>query len=200
MGTPSPGPSLVENIGRWSRRLGVSVRPYSGRSPHRLLLAGTIQIVVSVAVVVYGLRMVSSVDTTDLEAAGVDFRWIMVPVLLTMAVTLLLGVAKAVIGVLDLVPRLTVTGTVVSLEDRMPLDFLPRGVHYALFNWIGSRFGRAHDRRTWRTEVVLDTPDGIKQWTVHSARTTRMLARGANVRLVVTPLTGHIARVEPLAP
>ncbi|HHU37758.1 MAG TPA: hypothetical protein GXZ45_00480 [Propionibacterium sp.] len=190
------GQGLVHGTNDWSRRLGISLRPWSGHSPHGLLLRGAIQTAVSVFVVVVGLRLRGA----DEFAAGAgeleSLRAVALFLVIGAVATGLLGVARIVVGAIDLLPRATVTGTVLSLDDRQALDFLPNALQHAIF----TRNPQNIDKRRPRTEVVLDTADGVRQWTVRSARARRQLRRGATVRLVVTPLAGYVARVEPTTP
>lgn len=192
MAASPSGRGLVDSTNNWSPRLGISLRPWSGHSPHGLLLRGAIQVAISVAIIVVALRMRGA----DKFAAGADelesLRAVALLLIIGAAAVALVGVARIVVGGLDLIPRQTVTGTVLAHEERQTLDFLPHSLQHAIF----TRNPQNIDKRGRRYEVVLDTPDGVRQWTVRSPRTRRLLQRGATVRLVVTPLAGHVARVE----
>lgn len=50
-----------------------------------------------------------------------------------------------------------------------------------------------------RTELVLQTSDGPRRWTVRNHRLRSELHVGATVKLTVTALAGYVAKAEPLS-
>lgn len=160
------------------------------------MIRGVIQVGVSLFFMVLILRM----PEASKEVATIDefqyLRSFATIATVALAVTALLGAARLTVGVLDLVPRRSVSGTVVSLKERRAGDVLPHLAQRALFE----NRSNGIDRRKSRTEVVLETDAGPRQWTVRSHRTARDLRIGAQVNLSVTPLTGYVARVETLSP
>lgn len=190
------GPGVSTSVNNWSRKLGVTLRPWAGTAPLGLLISGAIQAAVCVAFLVYVLPMAHAADLgQDLVAVEYVQRLIW-GVGLVFGVMLLIGVAKLIVGVVDLVPRQQVTGRVLSLRERRFADFLPPFVHQMVQQRLRGRDSHVVDNRKVRTEVVLQTPQGLRQWTVRSHRTRRDLVVGSQVRLTVTPLLGHIAKVE----
>lgn len=191
------GSGTTGSVNRWSRVLGVTLRPWSGQAPWRLLLSGTIQAVVCVAFLIYVSPMAEAYQT-DAALAAIDLHRIVWMVSVIFIVLLLIGVAKIIIGALDLIPRVEVTGQVLSMRDRKFADFLPQFVHSAL---QARRSGNTHvtDNRKVRHEVVVQTPQGVRQWTVRSYRLRNELTVGSHVRMVTTPLLGHITKVERLS-
>lgn len=198
MSAGAMGSGVTGSVNRWSRMLGVTLRPWAGHAPWRLLLSGTIQAVVCVAFLIYVPPMAATFQA-DRSLEAFDLRGIVWIVTVSFVVLLLIGVAKIIIGALDLIPRVEVTGRVLSMRDRKFADFLPQFVHSAL---QARRSGNTHviDNRKVRHEVVLQTPQGIRQWTVRSYRFRRELTVGSDVRMVTTPLLGHVAKVERLSP
>src|SRR5690606_35387397 len=104
------------------------------------------------------------------------------------------GALKVLVGILDLVPRKSVAGVVLSVSERKIGDFLPVLAQRVIFE----RNENNLDRRRTRTEVVLLTDQGQHQWTVRNSRIARALSTGARVQLTVTPLVGYVAKVETL--
>ena len=179
----------------WSRFLGFSLRPWSGSSPASLIVRGVIQTGVSIFFMVLIMRM----PEASSDVATIDefqyLRGFATIATVALAVTGLLGAVRLTVGVIDLVPRRSVSGTVVSLTERKIGDILPRIAQRALFENRDTGL----DRRKCRTEVVLETDAGPRQWTVRSYRRARELRVGTQVSLSVTPLTGYVARVETLS-
>jgi hypothetical protein len=96
------------------------------------------------------------------------------------------------------VPRRSVTGTVVSLTERKFGDVLPTFVQTAIWSrGLVRGGGHGFDRRKIRTELVLETSDGHKRWTVRNHRHHNALNVGRRVTLSVSPLVGYVARVKP---
>lgn len=180
-----------EKANSWSRTLGISLRPWSGHAPWSLLLRGGIQTAVSIFVLVLSLNLARAGDSTGTLGELGMLRNLAVFMAVAAGVTALIGLARIVVGLLDLTPRRNVSGTVVSLEDRKFLDFLPRIAQRYIFE----RGPNGIDRRQERREVVLDTPEGHQQWTVRKASIRRQLRQGAHVSLTVTPLAGYVSEV-----
>lgn len=196
MDVPFVGSSTKQGAAGWQRFLGVTLRPWAGHSPWSLIIRGVIQAGICVFFIVLAYR---ATQDESIAAAGTDaelgfLRNWMVMAFVVLIVLTAFGATKLIVGVLDLAPRRRVTGTVVSLRERQFLDFLPHFVLQLIFNRRGNSMGVEQRRR--RTEVVLDTPDGQKQWTVRSNGARRKLADGGLVTLSVTPLAGYVASVE----
>ena len=184
---------LTGSANRWSRFFGVSLRPWTGHSPWSLILRGVVQAVLLGIVLVFAVKMLTDPATTESEVSGlfVNWAWLMIIVI---GVIALMAVSRVVIGVIDLVPRVSVTGEIVQLGERKFADFLPRMAQRVIFE----RNPNALDKRKIRTEVVVRTPEGVRQWTVRSAKIRRTLRVGDTVRLTVTPLAGYVASVETI--
>lgn len=185
----------AETINSWSRRLGVTLRPWAGHSPVSLLARGVIQTAISALILTSMLRFAATgeaVNAAEHELAAL--RPLVVMVMIVFGLSIGIGVFRIVIGALDLAPRRQVTGTVVDLRERRMGDFLPRMAQRMIFE----RNDQGLDRRKWRTEVVLNTPEGLRQWTVRKRSLEQFLQHGAQVLLSVTPLAGYVASVEPV--
>lgn len=180
----------------WTRFLGITLRPWAGHSPWSLLLRGAIQVGISAFFFVLMARFAAGDGFTATAQEMTALRQLAFPVMIVVALMAGLGLFQLVIGALDLVPRRQVTGTVVDVRERRLGDFLPMPLQRMVFE----RNPQSIDRRRYRTEVVLDTPDGRRQWTVRSHSVRRALRRGAHVRLSVTPLAGYIAGVQHMGP
>lgn len=191
MSTTSPSSSTPTTVNQWSRLLGVSLRPWSGEAPHWLILRGVIQAVLCAIVARFAWGLWSEPFPDAGEAAGLlkNFALFM---FVALSVIVLLAVARIIVGVLDAVPRRTVTGQVVSLRERKALDVLPRMAQRLIFE----RNDNNIDRRKRRTEVVLLTDTGERQWTVRKSSVRKQLAVGSTVQLRVSPIVGYVADVS----
>ena len=178
----------------WSRLLGVSLRPWSGESPASLIIRGVLQAAISIFFLVLILRLPAA--GKDLATVGElqYLRGLAILASVALAVTALIGLVRLTVGILDLVPRRSVSGTIVSIRERKFGDILP----YMAQRKIFERRETGLDRRKSRIEVVLETDAGPRQWTVRSFKMRRDLHLGAQVQLSVTPLTGYVARGETL--
>ena len=183
-------------VNHWSRQAGVSLRPWSGRAPLGLLVRGLLQVAISAAVAWFAVAMMTSDEITTTADELTALRNLAIVILVAVVILGLIGAVKAVVGAVDLVRRRTVTGRVVSVRERRLGDVLPRPVQRALFD----RRDTGTDRRRTRSEVVLNTPDGLRQWTVRRARLRRGLRVDEHVRLTVSPIMGYVAQVESLQP
>lgn len=179
------------SINHWARLWGISLRPWSGRSPSWLIIRGLIQ------VAVYGfiLIQVMRVSRGEYEAVPGELEsltGLIVMLVVVFGIGLMVAGAMLVVGLLDLFPRRRVVGRVLSVRERKTADFLPEFIQDAIF----ARNANGLDRRRPRVEVELATNDGVRQWTVRSARIRRELTQGSRVTLTVSPIVGHVARVE----
>lgn len=167
---------------------GVSLRPFSGTSPVSLILRGLLSLVVcgALAYAFVGMRS-GSVGTAE-EVAFLNT--LLVPAIIVAVLFALYSVLRIVVGALDLVPRQKVHGTVVGLRERKMGDFLPNLLQQQIFN-RGDHSG--HDRRRIRTELVLATGEGTKQWTLRNRKLESTLAVGQPVTITVSPLVGYVA-------
>lgn len=194
MAVTSSNSGIGHTANHWSRQLGVSLRPWSGQSPVALMVRGAIQLAIS-AIVIFALLSVAGQNG---EAnAAVDPQTVRRIALVAAAVAALfalVALARLAVGLFDLVTRREVVGTVLDIRHRKTLDMLPRPVQQLIFERNTNRL----DRRRRRTEVVLDTDHGIRQWTVRNARALQQIRPGQPVRMSVTPIAGHVSRVEPL--
>ncbi len=161
-------------------------------SPLALLLRGLIRVALCVFFMVVVLRVAGSEEIATVAGSGGGLRMLAVVIMIGLVVGGAFGAFSAVVGVLDLVPRHTVTGTVVSLSDRRAFDFLPYHAQRLLFE----RNRNEIDERRVRTEVVLSTDKGHQQWTVRRHAVLRHLLPGARVTLTVTPIAGYVAQAE----
>lgn len=182
-------------VNGWSRFLGISLRPWSGEAPLSLILRGLIQLAISVFFLVLAARAPGVAAEIGGEGELGFLRGALFFASIALVIFGVIAALRIVVGVLDLIPRRSVSGTVVSLTDRKVGDFLPRLAQRAVFE----RRESGLDQRRSRVELVLQTAQGAKQWTVRSSRVRRELRVGAQVRLSVTPLTGYVARVDPLS-
>lgn len=153
---------------------------------------------IQVAICVFFLFIVPGMvgEVSEVELSG--FRSALVLGAIVLVVMSLLGVAKIVVGVLDFMGRTDVHGRVMSLQDRRLGDVLPGFVQNMVVNSSllrGSNVGR--DARRYRTELVLNTPDGVKQWTLRGrGRRQTMLTVGQDVTISVTPIAGHVSNIR----
>lgn len=187
----------MENMTSWTRMLGISLRPFTGHAPISLIMRGVVQSGICIFFLVIGIKMqgtlneVSAVDAGAKQLSGLFIMFGFVVVMM-----LIYGLAKVVVGVLDLVPRSTVPGTVVSISERKFLDFLPDVVNNALWD-RGNNTGQSwSEKRRVRHEVVVDTGAGTKAWTVRNLKKVRALAPGQRVTLTVSPIVGYVEKIE----
>lgn len=192
MVTSSGADGIAGSVNQWSRILGVSLRPWSGRSPFGLIVRGGIQ----VAINVYLFSLLTRLAKGDEFAATTgEMAYLRNFALIGMVIVVvigLLGALKIVIGVLDLFPRNAIAGTVLSVRDRKMGDFLPTIAQRMIFE----RDAQALDKRKTRKELVLQTPDGIRQWTIRKTSVPRDLDEGTVVQITVSPLVGYVSSVQ----
>ena len=187
----------MEKTTSWTRFLGVSLRPFSGHAPLSLVLRGALQAAICIALLVVGFRMRTEMRQLAAADAGAaqpgGFLVLAGVVLVVLALAALLKVA---VGILDLVPRTSVPGTVVSISERRFLDFLPDALNNALWerkNIVGQSWA---ERRRVRHELVIDTEDGTRAWTLRNRQKARGLRPGQAVTVVASPLIGYVDRLE----
>lgn len=187
--------SVSDAASGWSRFLGLSLRPWSGAAPLSLIVRGAIQLVIAVIIANFVIGMLAESRSAEYAGLG-DLRGLLTMLLIVFILMGVVGGIQLVIGIIDLLPRRSAEGVVVSLKQRKAGDFLPYMAQRLIFENRSSGI----DRRRNRLELVLETAEGQRQWTVRSARARRALQVGARVSLSVTPLTGYVARVDPLTP
>lgn len=194
MAVTSSNSGIGHTANHWSRQLGISLRPWSGHSPATLLLRGAIQLAVSVAVIFALLAAARGTGEADAAVDPGTIRRIALVAAAVAALFALVALVRLGVGLFDLVTRREVAGTVIDIRDRKTLDMLPGPVQQLIYARDSNRL----DRRRRRTEVVLETDQGIRQWTVRNARTLQQIRPGQAVRMSVTPIAGHVSRIEPL--
>ena len=181
-------------VSGWSRLLGVSVRPWAGASPLSLIVRGAVQLTVCVVLSIAGARLLWGPDAASFRGEAAAVHGVLVVIFLTLIVVTAVGALRLVVGMVDLVPRTSYSGVVVSLRGRKVFDVLPRPAQRLIFE----RGPNAIDKRRLRTEVVVETESGLKQWTVTRSDVLRTLRVGSRVLITVTPLAGHVAKAEAL--
>lgn len=180
-----------QSVSSWTRFLGVTLRPWAGQSPGSLIIRGAIQTIVAAILVYYGMGLSGEGGSLDPAVRPLLFP-IMVVAVLTIGYLLLVGLSSLVVGILDLVPRKTITGQVRSHQERKLGDFLPRIVQ----RQIWSRSNGPMDRRKTRWEVVIATEQGDKALTVRNVKTRNLLQVGSNVTIKITPIAEHVAKTQ----
>lgn len=187
----------MENVTSWTRMLGISLRPFTGHSPLSLIWRGAIQLAISIFFLVVGIKMRSSLkEISAVDPGAKQMSGIFVMFGFVLVLVLIYGLVKIVVGVLDLLPRSTVPGTVVSISERKFLDFLPDAVNNALWD-RGNSVGQSwSDKRAVRHELVLDTGAGTKAWTVRSRKKLNTIRPGERITLTVSPIVGYVEKIE----
>lgn len=199
--TPS-GSGLTHSASWWSRILGVSLRPWSGTSPARLLISGVFQTVLCVFFVWLAIRLATDDELAELggELAQAGERpviGIIAGLIGLVAVGVgILALLRLAAGVIDLIGSREVTGVVVSIGERRTLDVLPTQIAQMILN--RGRNNHGGNTRRYRTELVVDTGSGVRQWTIHDQRTVRGVNRGVPIRMRVTPIAGHVSNLTVL--
>lgn len=183
--------SARSTVNQWSRILGVTLRPWSGHSPLALVLRGALQAALCIFLFVVFARMRTELPD-QADQAYASLQKFTTLALVALVVVVMLAAAKILVGVLDLIPRRTVVGHVASLTQRSAGDILPHPLQRMIFD----RNRTGDDRRRQRTELVLHTPEGTRQWTVRNHKARRALQVGQHVRLTVSPILGYVAKVE----
>ncbi len=186
---------------------GRRIRPWWGSSPGRLGTSAIVQGGI-VGVVLYHAAGYarSPGHASDLQAYGVSgaqldtaLRWGRI----VLVVALLYCVLKLAVAVLDVLSTHAVPGRVLAVQRRETGDFVPRPLRRLLHRQVNRQAHRhsAHGRggrslRTrYRTQLVLETRDGVRTWTIRPQHATR-LRPGQEVRLHVTRLLGYVRRFD----
>ena len=195
MASTSPASGIAHTANHWSRQLGISLRPWSGQSPGALLVRGAIQFAISGVVIFALLRLAGETGETNAAVAPETVRRIALGAAAVAALFAIVALARLAVGLFDLVTRREVAGTVLDIRGRKTLDILPHPIQQLIYERNSNRL----DRRRRRTEVVLDTDRGVRQWTVRNARTLQQIRTGQPIRMSVTPIAGHVSRIEPLS-
>lgn len=179
--------------------LGVPLRPWAGMAPARLAFQGLIHTAIGIFATYWCIRIAAGSLTTDTaEAAKIadTIRLLAIPGTLLFILFTLYGVLRLAVGVLDFVPRHEVTGVVVTSGSRHFGDFLPGFVQELIWRRGRNRHDSwQEDSRRRRHQVVLDTADGIKTFTV-TPGAALSLQQGKHVRLSVSPLLGYVATYQ----
>ena len=187
----------MENTTSWTRMLGISLRPFTGHSPISLIMRGVIQSGICIFFLVVGIRMNATVkEISAVDAGAKQMSGLFVMFGFVLVLVLIYGLVKIVVGILDLLPRSTVPGTVVSISERKFLDFLPDAVNNALWD-RGNNVGQSwSDKRKVRHEIVVDTGAGTKAWTVRSRKKVNAIRPGERITLTVSPIVGYVEKIE----
>lgn len=199
--TPS-GSGLTHSASWWSRILGVSLRPWSGTSPARMLISGVLQTVLCGFFIWLAIRLATDDELAELggELAQAGERpviGIIAGLIGLVAVGVgILALLRLAAGVIDLIGSREVTGVVVSIGERRTLDVLPTQIAQMILNRGRNKHGG--NTRRYRTELVVDTGSGVRQWTIHDQRTVRGVNRGVPIRMRVTPIAGHVSNLTVL--
>lgn len=199
--TPS-GSGLTHSASWWSRILGVSLRPWSGTSPARMLISGVLQTVLCGFFIWLAIRLATDDELAELggELAQAGERpviGIIAGLIGLIAVGVgILALLRLAAGVIDLIGSREVTGVVVSIGERRTLDVLPTQIAQMILN--RGRNNHGGNTRRYRTELVVDTGSGVRQWTIHDQRTVRGVNRGVPIRMRVTPIAGHVSNLTVL--
>lgn len=181
-------------VGRAEHVLGRRLRPWWGTSPFRLIARGLVQGVILGLLGHGALGVISGADEvpSDLPVEPGTIRLAAILAVVLAGLGLLYSLVRVVVGVLDLVPRHTVEGVVLDVVERELGDTLPWPVRMLL---------RARERRRDQTthrrthlQLVLDTADGPRTWTIRGR--FGGVAQGQPVRVTATPLLGYVTRVE----
>lgn len=187
----------MENTTSFTRLLGISLRPFTGHAPLSLIIRGVIQSGICIFFLVVGTRMNATVkEISGVDAGAKQMNGLFVMFGFVVVLTLIYGLVKIAVGILDLVPRSTVPGTVVSISERKFLDFLPDTVNNALWDRNNTGGQAWSEKRKVRHEVVIDTGSGTRAWTVRNRKRISILAPGQRVTLTVSPIVGYVEKIE----
>lgn len=201
--TPS-GSGLNHSVSWGSRILGVTLRPWSGTSPAKLLISGVIQLVLCGFFVWLAIRLATD---DEIAAMGADLAevgerpvlGVIVGLIALAAVVVgILALLRLAAGVIDLLGSREVSGVVVSIGNRRTLDVLPNKIAQIILSRGRNDHAHRHDSRRYRTELVVDTGSGMHQWTIRDQRKVRGVHRGVPIRMRVTPIAGHVSSLAIL--
>ncbi|WP_221184353.1 hypothetical protein [Paeniglutamicibacter cryotolerans] len=131
-----------------------------------------------------------------LDGAAAGLRGLLMVAGFVLVLLTLAAAVRIVVGILDLGPRRSIPGVVVSISERRFLDFLPDQLNNALWD-RGPNVGWSwSERRKVRHELVIDTGSGTHAWTLRDAKKASGIRAGQQVTLVVSPLVGFVDRLE----
>lgn len=190
-------------------------RPGWGEHPFRALVTGALQAAVAGAIAVGGFVVwtgrTDALDDVDPEALIWIERGAMV-VALVLAPVALYAAAKAVAGLVDLLPRRRVEGLVIRRRAIRAGDWIPRPLRLLWYSFSrssrpGTHGSHHHRRRPSEVDryrrvrwwVALDDGEQAKvgAYQVRPA-IYRRAPQGARVRLSVSPILGYVKDVEVL--
>lgn len=179
----------------WARTAGLSLRPWSGHSPTSLIIRGAIHVAVSGVVLYFAFRMRSEDEFATATESEFDFiRSFSTLIIIACIVMIIVAAVRIAVGIFDLVSAKTVEGRVVDVGTRRLGDILPGFAQEMIF----SRRDSSYDSRRYRTEVVVETREGMKSWTVRNSRAKQLLQPGTHVRMKVTPIAGSVSQVQQI--
>lgn len=171
-----------------------TLRPWWGMNPVRLVARAVIQGVISMVLLVVLLRVRSGEYIPD-DASLADSRESIRTGALVLAVLAGLwfaaSVVRLVIGVLDLVGRRSVEGSVVSVVERRSWGFLPPIVQHLVFR----RRDTGMDERRCYLVLTIHTDGGPRSWSTRPGKVGD-LQPGRRVRVVATPINGYVRSVD----
>ena len=192
--------------GRWHqvRVLYPRWRPGWGESPIAALLGGAVQ--TAVAAFVAGAAVAVGTGRVDLDTLEPSTRiWVERGALLlgvALVPVVVFCLAKAVLGLLDLFPRVSVEGTVVRRRAFREGHWMPKPLQHLWYSRRDPGTGtRADWQRRTRSWVAVDRGDRtvILAYrvgaTVHGA-----VQQGGRARLRVSPLLGYVKEATMLSP
>lgn len=122
----SPNKGAASAVNHWSRMLGVTLRPWSGHAPWWLILRGIIQLAVCLLFMRLTQQFMSSAIAAGLDAEHPSLRSGGALLMVVLIILAVLAAARTLVGLIDLVPRRVVKGTVLSVRERRVGDMLPR--------------------------------------------------------------------------
>lgn len=179
-----------------------SFRPGWGQHPGRVAFGGLIQAIVFGALAYFAFYVARAEDELDSLDDG-QRRWVGLVALVIavlLAVAVVFGVTKIVVGVADLVPRRTVEGEVVRRRRYRQGHRLPRIVQWGV--WSGNdEHGMRRDLNR-ETKYHLAVDDGSDERIVaYSVKREfhDVAPQGGRVRIRVSPLLGYVASLEVTA-
>ena len=179
----------------WARTAGLSLRPWSGQSPISLIIRGAIHAAVSCVVLYFAFRLRSEEEFAAATEAEFDvLKSFSTLIIIACIITIVIAAVRIAIGIFDLISAKTVEGRVVDVGTRRLGDILPGFAQEMIF----SRRDSSYDSRRYRTEVILETRDGVKSWTVRNSRAKQLLQPGTHVRMKVTPIAGSVSQVQQI--
>lgn len=196
----------------WSRATGTwrpvrvvypRLRPGWGMAPWGALGSGLVQAAVTGALVYGGLLVArGEVDAVaDLEPETRD--WVTLGGLVVAAVLLpvvLWAGSRAVLGLVDLIPRRTFEGLVVRKRLVKTGDWLPRPLQWLIWSAQDQHSGVSREASRRRTRYFAVDDGHGRRVVAYAVRPTVFgaAAQGDSVRVRVSPLLGYVADVEVL--